>query len=266
MTSHPAVASNNLLTDNPEMYEAAFPDPDHDGGRFVADMVAWANAATGQVSTHDGAPSILDIGCGTGRDAGYLARNGFRVTGIDLSERMIEYARRTYPEATFLTGDMTSFALPWRVDVVTCLDSALLYCHSNAQLTSMLRHSRRHLRPGGLFIAEMRNGAHHLGTPLPAPSHRTVTWHGVDYQSRTELRIDHAAQLLRRRRTWTWPGGELVQHSAWRLLFPHELRYFLETAGFEVLDLFDAPGPRVSDDPPTNLSGYRLHVIARSTT
>ena len=119
----------------------------------------------------------------------------------------------------------------------------------------------------------MRNGAFFLGNTasLDGVRTRSVTWRGTEYTSHTELWIDHAAQLLRRRRTWEWAGRSepLVQLSAWRLLFPQELRQLLDLAGFDVLALFDEPGPR-TDQPWTTdaplsaaLSGDRLHVVAR---
>ncbi|MEN3539439.1 class I SAM-dependent methyltransferase [Microbispora sp. ZYX-F-249] len=244
----------NFLTDNPALYEAQFPDPERRAARFVDD----------QVRRFDGGRSLLDVGCGTGRDAGRLAVLGYDVTGIDVSEAMLAYARDRHSRVTFIRADMRDFALGRRFSVVTCLDSAMLYCHTNADLAAFLRRCREHLRPGGLLIAEMRGGAHFLTHPVPVPFTRTVTRAGVTYTSRTELWIDHGAQLLRRRRTWSWPGGgPLEQHSAWRLLFPQELTYFLAVAGFEVLDLFDQPGPRAEphDGPP--LSADRLHVVAR---
>ena len=51
----------------------------------------------------------LDIGTGTGQFAFYLADQGFNVTGIDLSEKMIEWARekafQSRVEIDFMTGD-----------------------------------------------------------------------------------------------------------------------------------------------------------------
>ncbi|QFZ19508.1 methyltransferase domain-containing protein [Saccharothrix syringae] len=256
----------NLLTDNPELYEHQFPDPDHVAARFVHDVV----------TRFGGGRDLLDVGCGTGRDAAWLARNGYRASGVDSSERMVAHVREHHPEVAVSVGDMRAFALDRRFDVVTCLDSAMLYCHTNADLAAFLGRCRAHLRPGGLLVAEMRNGAFFLGSTelLDGVRTRAVTWRGTTYTSHTELWIDHAAQLLRRRRTWEWPGrGEpLVQRSAWRLLFPQELRLLLDLAGFDVVALFDAPGPRTeppwSADAPLGeaLSGDRLHLVARLRT
>jgi len=44
---------------------------------------------------------VLDVGCGNGFTAGLFLARGCRVVGIDLSEKGIEIARKTYPEGRF---------------------------------------------------------------------------------------------------------------------------------------------------------------------
>jgi SAM-dependent methyltransferase len=57
--------------------------------------------------------SVLDIGCGTGLlGVSLAAQKKCRVVGLDLSLRMLEYARRSnpYPEVTFVHGDATDLS------------------------------------------------------------------------------------------------------------------------------------------------------------
>ena len=50
---------------------------------------------------------VLDLGCGNGIPASkWLSENGFRVTGVDLSDTMVDRARELVPGATFLRGDV----------------------------------------------------------------------------------------------------------------------------------------------------------------
>ena len=44
--------------------------------------------------------SLLEIGCGSGRDASFMTARGFQVTAIDASGEMIEHAKRVHPELT----------------------------------------------------------------------------------------------------------------------------------------------------------------------
>ncbi|AUM18368.1 MULTISPECIES: class I SAM-dependent methyltransferase [Rhodococcus] len=272
-----AAGARNLLTDNPALYEARFPDPDHSAARFVDDILAtYLTSDAPAPRTHPA--TVLDLGCGTGRDLGYLARRGYRCLGIDQSPAMVRYAQQQYPGVRAEVGDLRTFEVDAGVDAIVCLDSALLYCHTDAELESCLRCCRRHLRPGGLLIAEMRNGAFFLGNTelLDEPTHSSFSWHARTWRAETTLWIDHAAQLLRRRRQWQIPESAepLVQTSAWRLLFPLELTGHLQRAGFAVRALFDTPGPRTETGWPgrsaltdlagTALCGDRIHVIAEA--
>ncbi|MFI8519214.1 class I SAM-dependent methyltransferase [Streptomyces sp. NPDC085481] len=258
------MSTGNLLTDHPELYEERFPDRDRLAARWTEDTLR----------RHGAGPRVLDLGCGTGRDAAWLHHHaGRQVTGVDTAEAMLAHGRRRHPGPDYRRADMRDFDLGRTFDAVLCLDSALLYCHTNDDLASCLAAIRRHLIPGGLLIAEMRNGAFFLGNTelLDGPRTASFAWRGTTYTSHTTLWIDHGAQLLCRRRTWTADDGSEPeeQHSAWRLLFPQELRYFLTTAGFEVLALHDGPGPRTEpvwsegDSPYGTTSSDRLHLVAR---
>ncbi|MHA4854645.1 class I SAM-dependent methyltransferase (plasmid) [Rhodococcus sp. ZPP] len=269
--------ARNLLTDNPALYEARFPDPDHTAARFVDDILRTYFGS--EVDASETRPkSVLDLGCGTGRDLGYLAKKGYHCVGIDQSEAMVHYAQHKYEGVEAAVGDLRSFEVGARFDAITCLDSSLLYCHTDDELESCLRCARTHLRTGGLLIAEMRNGAFFLGNTelLDAPTSSSFAWNGRLWRAETTLWIDHAAQLLRRRRQWQIPDSvdPLVQTSAWRLLFPLELTGHLRRAGFAVRAVFDTPGPRtdtgwpgpaaLADAGASTLSGDRMHVIAEA--
>jgi cyclopropane fatty-acyl-phospholipid synthase-like methyltransferase len=55
---------------------------------------------------------VLDLGCGTGEPiAKYIVLRGFRVIGVDQSEKMLEIAKRIVPEAEFIHGDMIAIQL-----------------------------------------------------------------------------------------------------------------------------------------------------------
>jgi ubiquinone/menaquinone biosynthesis C-methylase UbiE len=50
--------------------------------------------------------TVLDAGCGAGRDADILSKQGLEVTGVDLSGGLLEVARKTFPEITFVQGNL----------------------------------------------------------------------------------------------------------------------------------------------------------------
>jgi len=65
--------------------------------------------------------TVADIGCGNGRDAGWLARHGWRVTGFDNAEELLDEARRLFPDVTFKTASLPLLAeISGTFDNVVC--------------------------------------------------------------------------------------------------------------------------------------------------
>lgn len=56
---------------------------------------------------------ILDVGCGTGIFTRSVIANGSEIVGLDLSESMLDYARRTLPAANFMPLIANMLALPF---------------------------------------------------------------------------------------------------------------------------------------------------------
>lgn len=56
--------------------------------------------------------SVLDAGCGPGRDSEYFLTHGLQVTGIDLSAKLLALARRRVPRAKFIQQDLRSIDFP----------------------------------------------------------------------------------------------------------------------------------------------------------
>lgn len=96
---------------------------------------------------------ILEIGCGPGSGASwFVAREGFRVAGIDASATAIEKSRSRFAAegltGEFVQGDVA--ALPWpdgTFDAV--LDVVCLACNTEAETRTILREVHRVLVPGG---------------------------------------------------------------------------------------------------------------------
>lgn len=105
------------------------------------------------------AKNILDIGCGTGTHAGYLANTGYKITGIDLSIEMVNQAiAREIPDASFYVGDATDFKLDNEFDVITSLFHVFSYQTSNKSAEAMIKNACNHLKNNGLFIFDFWYG------------------------------------------------------------------------------------------------------------
>lgn len=100
------------------------------------------------------AVSVLDLGCGTGVHSSLLAREGYQVQGVDISEDMLEAAARRVINGNpvFTPGDARTVRLHHTFDVVVSLFHVISYQTSNDDLLNFLSTAHEHLRPGGYFI------------------------------------------------------------------------------------------------------------------
>jgi 2-polyprenyl-3-methyl-5-hydroxy-6-metoxy-1,4-benzoquinol methylase len=99
---------------------------------------------------------LLDVGCGAGREAIGLARAGLDVTGIDLSERMVELARKRLStagvSARFAVADPLTFASPRPFDVVYLTPGVYAHIPTRARRVATLRHLADLLTPDGFIL------------------------------------------------------------------------------------------------------------------
>jgi SAM-dependent methyltransferase len=99
---------------------------------------------------------ILDLACGPGRHAAYWAKQGHQVTAIDISETFIAEARKQHGGIAglcFRVGDIKELGGSAQYDVVTWIERSFFD-------EDMARGILRVLRPGGVFITDMRNPEH----------------------------------------------------------------------------------------------------------
>ncbi len=98
--------------------------------------------------------AVLDIGCGTGWLTGLLAENFPQITGIDSSAILLDHAKKNYPKATFVLGDINN-KLPF-TDGQFDLAAASLVLHDLPNLKITFQEISRIIKPGGsLFVIEL---------------------------------------------------------------------------------------------------------------
>ena len=95
--------------------------------------------------------TLLDVACGTGCHLVRL-RDEFRVEGLEKDPEMAALARAK--GLIVHEGDMETFDLDRRFDVVTCLFSSIGYMETPDRLERAIRRMAAHLEPGGLLVVE----------------------------------------------------------------------------------------------------------------
>ncbi|HEX3684277.1 MAG TPA: class I SAM-dependent methyltransferase [Bryobacteraceae bacterium] len=99
--------------------------------------------------------AILDLCCGTGQFTARVQQLGFRVHGIDASERMIGYARVNAPRAEFKVADARSFSLGGQFDAAYSVFESLNHVPDLEGLETAFSCVRRHLRDGACFLFDL---------------------------------------------------------------------------------------------------------------
>ena len=102
---------------------------------------------------HEG-KSLLEIGCGNGRDAQLFGRTGLDVTAIDLSEQAIMNCKANIPSVNFLTGDFSELDLKREFDYV--YSRFTLHAVDEEAEKRTLASAWNHLGNKGLLLVEAR--------------------------------------------------------------------------------------------------------------
>jgi len=94
--------------------------------------------------------TLLDIGCGGG-NMDWVLKNEFDITSFDISENMINNARKLNPEIKYHVGDMRTMRLNRKFDAVMIHD-AINYMTTPADLKAAFETAHEHLEDNGLLI------------------------------------------------------------------------------------------------------------------
>lgn len=117
-------------------------------------------AALAPILTSLNARRVLDCACGIGTQSLGLAQHGFQMTGTDISAPAVERARREAAiralQIEFHTVNILDLP-PAQYDAVICMDNALPHFETQADLIQATTKIRASLKPGGHFIASIRD-------------------------------------------------------------------------------------------------------------
>jgi len=149
----------------------------------------------------------LDIGCGSsGRFIDLLRKRGFEVEGLDVSERMVELARKRSPGVTIHRGDATSWNFPRQYDFIAGWDS--IWHVPVAGQDPMMRRICAALASGGVFI--FTTGGTEGPSDHDDSSMGPQVHYGVLGIPRTLALLDECGCLVRHVEFDQWPEGHLV--------------------------------------------------------
>ena len=226
---------------------------------------ADAESEVGWILGHVGPPAagrVLDAPCGFGRHSMALARRGFEVTGVDLSETELQRAKERAAAAglplQLVRQDMRDMEFSGEFDLAVNLFSSIGY-FSDDEDRMLIDRFWRALKPGWLFVLDTRNRDHSVRA-MP-PEERLPVDDGT-------LRIENRFDPTTSRWLARWwrlsdeaadtDAGELVGETEIRLYAAHELRAMLRPERWSQVDVYGA-----LDGTPFSLDTPRLVFVAR---
>jgi len=199
---------------------------------------------------------ILELGCGTGRITMALAEAGKRITGLDLSGRMLERAVKKRAELRvearervhLMQGDMARFDLGEKFRLVIIPFRPFQHLLEVRQQMDCLECVRKHLAPGGRLILDVfQTDAERMHDPVHMRevqlteyetadgrrvriSERLAAFHRAEQRNDVEMIFSIKHRDGRQERlVFAWPL---------RYFFRFEVEHLLARCGFKVAALY----------------------------
>ena len=188
---------------------------------------------------------FLELGCGSGHLAQLLIKMGYKMTGIDLYEEMLQIARERLPGVEFIQQDIRKLKFDRKFDAIIAMGRMFTYMTTNEDVEHSIGSIANCLNSGGVFLFDNFSAPHFVKNF----QENQEKIHEVDLGSRKIKRISLNTWNLKHGVTFNWyakyqieePGKsrEIEDESVLRAFFPEELEYFLNRAGLEMVELFD---------------------------
>jgi len=119
---------------------------------------------------------LLDVGCGTGSSTKYFFDHGMHVEGIDISGRMIELAKRSYPQIRFTRTDIRDSS--YQASHLDAIWAGYSLFHMGREdFQTVLTKCRKALVSDGIFGLIMQEGKGEVRFPEPlCPGKSLLVW------------------------------------------------------------------------------------------
>ncbi|GAA5164645.1 hypothetical protein GCM10023321_53420 [Pseudonocardia eucalypti] len=222
MTDPATLARANLMYRRPDLYDQLTT-----GDEQAAQVASAVAELAGPVA------SVLDLGCGTGRDLDiFRVHYGWDGTGIEFQPELVTYAQLVRPDLNIRLGDMRTVRLGRKFDLITCLGNSLAYLHTDAELQAAAETFAAHAHANTLLIINT------LTAPPPSGEvmHSTCRIDDADAQVSVAGAWDADSKLHTTHRDWSFPDGSAASDTIIRRVTPPaEIARILRAHGFALV-------------------------------
>lgn len=227
-------------------------NPDHDiASRNKTKIEKISNWILQQ--TNNSKMNILDLGCGPGLYAEFMALKGNFVTGVDFSENSIEYATKQAKakqlDIEYLCQNYLDLTFVEKFDLVILiyLDFCVLLPNEREKV---LKNIHRALKKGGLFICDVVN-ERNIKNKVISPSwevQETGFWKNEPYMALTNGYHFPEAKVMANHHIVIGENDTVDTYIFWTHYYePKNLTEILEKNGFSGIKFFDNVLPESND-------------------
>lgn len=214
----------------------------------------------------DKSSKIIDIGCGTGRHSIELAKRGYRVTGIDLSEAQLKRAKEKAGEqglrVAFERHDARDLPFKGEFDLAIMLcEGAFPLMETDEMNYEILKRATRALKDNGKLIFTTLNGLFPLYHSVEKFCAASGGEGGATYRSNT-----FDLMTFRDRNTTVLEddsGNRKEIESNERYYAPSEIKWLLKTLGYREIGIFGAKLGAFSRSDELTTEDFEMLVVCQ---
>ncbi|WP_372752874.1 class I SAM-dependent methyltransferase [Labilibaculum sp.] len=194
----------------------------------------------------DKGASILELCCGTGRLTIPIAKDGYKVSGVDIMNSMLEQAKTKATEAgleiDFIQADIRSLELHKKFDLIFIPFNSIHHLYQNADLFQTLKVVKKHLKENGLFLLDCFNPNIQYIVESEKEQVEVAEYKTNDGRNiliKQKMQYENKSQI--NRIEWHYfinDKFDSIQNLDMRLYFPQELDSYLQENGFTIIHKF----------------------------
>ena len=185
--------------------------------------------------------TVVDLACGTGSVTAILARMGYPVLGVDMSEEMLtEAAAKAMdlePMPRFVCQQLQELHLPRAVDMAVCALDSLDYITEPDDCKEAIRRIYKALNPGGIFIFDVNTPEKLRAMDgqvfLDEDDDVYCVWRG-EFDDDTNICTYWMDLFQRQGKTWVRSYEEHREYA----YSEQQLRSYLKAAGFTHIEVY----------------------------
>lgn len=207
---------------------------------------------------------ILELCCGTGRLTIPIAAKGYNITGVDITNSMLQQAKDKAEKAAlkinFIEADIRNLSLPEKYDFIFIPFNSIHHLYKNEDLFKALKVVKNHLKPEGKFLLDCFNPNIQFIVEGEKNQNKIAeykTSDGREILIKQIMKYENTTQINRIEWHYYINGKfNSIQNLDMRLFFPRELNFYLEANGFNIIKKFG----NFNEQPFTNTSEKQIFV------